>query len=185
MKKLLSVILCLCILFTGAPLVAIAADGTVKIVSVKANTSQTYDRNEIEVTFTDSADPETLNHFTAELCYTYNANGHPYTVRRRDGYGRKNDDGTYTLTMPTPFSLTDDAFLKPTLSIVRFDTDGTETVTKPVPLTAAPEMRFYCSPLKVTVGDTTYTYGPGADETVAGTAGPIPRYPSEKKKTGA
>ena len=164
MEKVLSIVLCLCILFTCAPLAAFAADDPIKIVSVTANTNQNYSSKEIAVTFKVPADREITGYATGELCYTYQANGHPYTVRRRSGYARKNDDGTYTLTIDAPYGLLDNDFLKPTVAVVMFNEDKTETVSKPVPLTEAPEKTIYCSPLKVTVGDTTYTYGPGLDE---------------------
>ena len=164
MKKLLSVILGLCLLFTAVPPVSLAADDTVRIVSVTANTSQTNNSSEITVEFTGPNDSETIQYFTGELCYTYETNGHPYTVCRRSGYASTNADGTYTIKVNAPYSLLDDASLKPTISIVTVNKDRTETVSEPIPLTAAPERRFYCSPLKVTAGGAVYTYGPGVDE---------------------
>ncbi|MBQ6067572.1 MAG: hypothetical protein IJK89_12230 [Clostridia bacterium] len=164
MKRLLSVILCLGMLFTCAPLAALAANDPIKIVSVTANTNQNYDSDEITVEFTGPTDSDAADRFAAELCYTYQANGHPYTVRRRGGNARVNDEGSYTLKIEAPYSLLDDAFLKPTLAIVTIDKNGAETLSKPIPLTAAPEKSHYCSPLKVTVGDKVYTYGPGLDE---------------------
>ena len=118
MKKLFSALLCLCVLFTGVPLAAFAADDPIKIVSVTANTNQNYSSREIAVTFKVAADREMTGYTTGELCYTYQANGHPYTVRRRSGYASKNDDGTYTLRIDAPYGLLDDAFLKPTVAVV-------------------------------------------------------------------
>ena len=164
MKKLLSVVLCLCLLFTGVPLVSLAADDPVKIVSVAADDGQDYDRNEVTVDFTSTADPETVNYCTADLFCTYEVNGHSYAVRRRDGRAQQNDDGSYAIKVAAPYNLLDAPIVKPSLSIVTYYNDGTETHSEPVPLTAAGEKRLYCSPLKVTVGETTYTYGPGLDE---------------------
>ncbi|MBR5428098.1 MAG: carboxypeptidase regulatory-like domain-containing protein, partial [Clostridia bacterium] len=164
MKKVLSVVLCICMLITGVPLVSLAADDPVKIVSVTANDNQVFDSDQIKVEFTGPTDAETVNYFTVELCYTYETNGHPYKVRRRSGTVRPNDDGVYTITMTVPYNLLDDDFLKPTLTVVTVYKDETETAGEPVPLTDSAEKRIYCSPLKVTVGDTVYTYGPGLDE---------------------
>ena len=83
MKKVLSVVLCICMLITGVPLVSLAADDPVKIVSVTANDNQVFDSDQIKVEFTGPTDAETVNYFTVELCYTYETNGHPYKVRRR------------------------------------------------------------------------------------------------------
>ena len=164
MKKLISVMLCLCVLFTGVPLVSLAADDPVKVVSITANTKQNGNSNEITVDFTGPTASDGVDRFMADLSYVYETNGHPYTVRRRGGYVRANDEGVYTLKMSAPYSLLDDAYLKSTVTVVSIRKDGTETLSKPVPLTAAPEKRFYNSPLRVTVGDTVYTYGPGLDE---------------------
>ena len=73
MKKILSAILCFCILFTGVPLAAFAADDPIKIVSVTANTNQNYSSREIAVTFKVPADREKTGYTTGELCYTYHA----------------------------------------------------------------------------------------------------------------
>ena len=164
MKKVLSVVLCLCMLITGVPLVSLAADDPVKIVSVTANNSTSYDSNRITVEFTGPTDTNMVDRFMLELCYTYEVNGHPYTVRRRGGYTRPNDEGVYNAEMDAPYGLSDVDYLEPTLTVVSIDNDRNETLSDPVPLTASGAKSLYCSPLRVTVGDTSYTYGPGVDE---------------------
>ena len=49
MKKVLSVVLCLCMLITGVPLVSLAADDPAKIVSVTANDDHVFDSDQIKV----------------------------------------------------------------------------------------------------------------------------------------
>lgn len=164
MKKYLSVILCLCILFTGVPLASLAADGPVKITAVRANENQVFDSDSVAVDFTGPTSSDGVSGFTLELCYTYEVNGHPYRVRRRGGHATPDDDGNYTASIGAPYNLLDAGFLKPTVAVVTKYEDGTETAGEEFPLTAAPEKRISCSPLKVTSGGETYTYGPGVDE---------------------